>query len=655
MNYDDSAIQILEGLEAVRKRPGMYIGSTDHRGLHHLVYEIVDNSVDEALAGHGSEIVTTIHTDGSVSVQDFGRGMPTGMHESGRPTAEVILTVLHAGGKFGQGGYKTSGGLHGVGASVVNALSEKLVVTINRDGKQFRQTFEHGGKPTTTLEEIGTSKQTGTTIHFWPDPSIFSTTTFQYETLVERLRESAFLLKGLRMTIRDERPDEPKEEVFHYENGIVSFIDYLNEEKETLHDVAYLEGEQDGIEVEFAFQFNDAYSETILSFVNNVRTSDGGTHETGAKAAMTRAVNDYARKTGLLKEKDKNLDGADIREGLTAIVSVRIPEELLQFEGQTKGKLGTSEARTVTDSVVSQQLGYYLEENADFSSTLVRKAIRAQEVRLAARKAREEARSGKKRKGRDTLLSGKLTPAQSRNAKRNELFLVEGDSAGGSAKQGRDRTFQAILPLRGKVVNTERAKLEDVMKNEEIATIIHTIGAGVGSDFTLEDAAYDKVIIMTDADTDGAHIQVLLLTFFYRYMKPLVEAGKVYIAMPPLYKVYKGVGKKEKLRYAWTDEDLEEAIQEIGKGYQIQRYKGLGEMEPVQLWETTMDPATRTLIRVTAERSEKSDKQVSTLMGDKVAPRRAWIEKNVDFSMEEGDSLLQNEHLHTETEGADKL
>ena len=655
MNYDDSAIQILEGLEAVRKRPGMYIGSTDHRGLHHLVYEIVDNSVDEALAGHGSEIVTTIHTDGSVSVQDFGRGMPTGMHESGRPTAEVILTVLHAGGKFGQGGYKTSGGLHGVGASVVNALSEKLVVTINRGGKQFRQTFEHGGKPTTTLEEIGTSKQTGTTIHFWPDPSIFSTTTFQYETLVERLRESAFLLKGLRMTIRDERPDEPKEEVFHYDNGIVSFIDYLNEEKETLHDVAYLEGAQDGIEVEFAFQFNDAYSETILSFVNNVRTSDGGTHETGAKAAMTRAVNDYARKTGLLKEKDKNLDGADIREGLTAIVSVRIPEELLQFEGQTKGKLGTSEARTVTDSVVSQQLGYYLEENADFSSTLVRKAIRAQEVRLAARKAREEARSGKKRKGRDTLLSGKLTPAQSRNAKRNELFLVEGDSAGGSAKQGRDRTFQAILPLRGKVVNTERAKLEDVMKNEEIATIIHTIGAGVGSDFTLEDAAYDKVIIMTDADTDGAHIQVLLLTFFYRYMKPLVEAGKVYIAMPPLYKVYKGVGKKEKLRYAWTDEDLEEAIQEIGKGYQIQRYKGLGEMEPVQLWETTMDPATRTLIRVTAERSEKSDKQVSTLMGDKVAPRRAWIEKNVDFSMEEGDSLLQNEHLHTETEGADKL
>lgn len=655
MNYDDSAIQILEGLEAVRKRPGMYIGSTDHRGLHHLVYEIVDNSVDEALAGHGSEIVTTIHTDGSVSVQDFGRGMPTGMHESGRPTAEVILTVLHAGGKFGQGGYKTSGGLHGVGASVVNALSEKLVVTINRGGKQFRQTFEHGGKPTTTLEEIGTSKQTGTTIHFWPDPSIFSTTTFQYETLVERLRESVFLLKGLRMTIRDERPDEPKEEVFHYDNGIVSFIDYLNEEKETLHDVAYLEGAQDGIEVEFAFQFNDAYSETILSFVNNVRTSDGGTHETGAKAAMTRAVNDYARKTGLLKEKDKNLDGADIREGLTAIVSVRIPEELLQFEGQTKGKLGTSEARTVTDSVVSQQLGYYLEENADFSSTLVRKAIRAQEVRLAARKAREEARSGKKRKGRDTLLSGKLTPAQSRNAKRNELFLVEGDSAGGSAKQGRDRTFQAILPLRGKVVNTERAKLEDVMKNEEIATIIHTIGAGVGSDFTLEDAAYDKVIIMTDADTDGAHIQVLLLTFFYRYMKPLVEAGKVYIAMPPLYKVYKGVGKKEKLRYAWTDEDLEEAIQEIGKGYQIQRYKGLGEMEPVQLWETTMDPATRTLIRVTAERSEKSDKQVSTLMGDKVAPRRAWIEKNVDFSMEEGDSLLQNEHLHTETEGADKL
>ncbi|WP_203248810.1 DNA topoisomerase IV subunit B [Sporosarcina beigongshangi] len=645
-NYDDDSIHVLEGLDAVRKRPGMYIGSTDSRGLHHLVYEIVDNAVDEALAGFGSEVDVTLHTDGSVSVRDYGRGMPTGIHATGKPTVEVILTVLHAGGKFGQGGYKTSGGLHGVGASVVNALSEWLEVTIFRDGKKFCQRFEHGGKPVTTLEQIGTTRDKGTLIHFKPDPSIFSTLKYQYETLSERLRESAFLLKGLKIELKEEGTD--KHDVFHYETGIEAFISYLNEEKDVLHPVAYLDGESDGIEVEFAFQFSDGYSETILSFVNNVRTKDGGTHETGAKTAMTRVFNEYARKTGLLKEKDKNLEGSDIREGISAIVSVRIPEEILQFEGQTKGKLGTSEARGITDSIVSQKLLYFLEENADLSASLVRKAIRAQQAREAARKAREDARSGKKRKRSDTLLSGKLTPAQSRNAAKNELYLVEGDSAGGSAKQGRDRVFQAILPLRGKVLNTEKAKLEDILKNEEINMIIHAIGGGVGSDFQVEDIAYDKVIIMTDADTDGAHIQVLLLTFFYRYMKPLIEAGKVYIALPPLYKVFKGAGKSEKLAYAWTEADLDEAMKKIGKGYMLQRYKGLGEMNADQLWDTTMNPETRTLIRVTIEDNAISERRVTTLMGDKVEPRRRWIEENVDFGMQEEHNILDNEFLHVE-------
>jgi topoisomerase IV subunit B len=642
-DYNDDAIQVLEGLEAVRKRPGMYIGSTDTRGLHHLVYEIVDNSVDEALGGYGSQIIVKIHKDNSVSVQDKGRGMPTGMHKLGKPTPEVILTVLHAGGKFGQGGYKTSGGLHGVGASVVNALSEWLVVTIKRDGFVYEQRFENGGKPVTTLEKIGKTNQTGTTIHFKPDPEIFSTLTYNYDTLSERLRESAFLLKGLKIELIDERNDV--KDVFHFETGIQAFVEYLNEEKDVLHPVVSFEGDNSQIEVEFAFQFNDGYSENVLSFVNNVRTKDGGTHEAGAKTAMTRVFNEYARKVGLLKEKDKNLEGADIREGLAGIVSVRIPEELLQFEGQTKGKLGTSEARSAVDSVVSEHLSYFLEENPDISTLLIRKSIKAYQAREAARKAREDARSGKKRKRSDAMLSGKLTPAQSKNPAKNELYLVEGDSAGGSAKQGRDRKFQAVLPLRGKVINTEKAKLQDIFKNEEINTIIHAIGAGVGSDFNVQDINYDKIVIMTDADTDGAHIQVLLLTFFYRYMKPMIEAGKVFIALPPLYKVSKGTGKKEIIEYAWSDEELKDAMKKVGKGYIIQRYKGLGEMNADQLWETTMDPETRTLIRVRIDDAARAERRVTTLMGDKVEPRRKWIESNVAFGLEEDGNILENENI----------
>ncbi|MCY9462791.1 DNA topoisomerase IV subunit B [Bacillus velezensis] len=642
-DYNEDAIQVLEGLEAVRKRPGMYIGSTDARGLHHLVYEIVDNSVDEVLAGYGDHIIVTIHKDNSISVQDRGRGMPTGMHKLGKPTPEVIFTVLHAGGKFGQGGYKTSGGLHGVGASVVNALSEWLTVTIERDGYVYKQRFENGGKPVTSLEKIGTTKKTGTLTHFKPDPSMFSTTVYNFDTLSERLRESAFLLKGLKIELIDER--NGVKEVFYYENGIEAFVAYLNEEKDALCEVVSFEGEHHDIEVDFAFQFNDGYSENMLSFVNNVRTKDGGTHESGAKTAMTRAFNEYARKVALLKEKDKNLEGADIREGLSAIISVRIPEELLQFEGQTKGKLGTSEARSAADAVISENLAYFLEENRDTATLLVKKAIKASQAREAARKAREEARSGKKRKKSEATLSGKLTPAGSRNPAKNELYLVEGDSAGGSAKQGRDRKFQAVLPLRGKVINTEKAKLADIFKNEEINTIIHAIGGGVGADFDIDDINYDKIIIMTDADTDGAHIQVLLLTFFYRYMKPLIEHGKVFIALPPLYKVSKGSGKKEIIEYAWSDEEMDGVLKKVGKGYTIQRYKGLGEMNADQLWETTMNPESRTLVRVKIDDAARVERRVTTLMGDKVEPRRKWIEKNVAFGLDEESNILENENL----------
>ncbi|HEO5511511.1 TPA: DNA topoisomerase IV subunit B [Streptococcus agalactiae] len=636
-NYGDDAIQVLEGLDAVRKRPGMYIGSTDGTGLHHLVWEIVDNAVDEALSGFGNRIDVIINKDGSITVTDHGRGMPTGMHAMGKPTVEVIFTVLHAGGKFGQGGYKTSGGLHGVGSSVVNALSSWLEVEIIRDGAIYRQRFENGGKPVTTLKKIGTApkSKSGTSVSFMPDQSVFSTIDFKFNTIAERLKESAFLLKNVTLTLTDNRSEEAEHLEFHYENGVQDFVEYLNEDKETLTPIMFFEGEEQEFHIEVALQYNDGFSDNILSFVNNVRTKDGGTHETGLKSAITKSMNDYARKTGLLKEKDKKLEGSDYREGLSAILSILVPEEHLQFEGQTKDKLGSPLARPIVDGIVSEKLTYFLMENGDLASNLIRKAIKARDAREAARKARDESRNGKKSKKDKGLLSGKLTPAQSKNAKKNELYLVEGDSAGGSAKQGRDRKFQAILPLRGKVLNTAKAKMADIIKNEEINTMIHTIGAGVGPDFNLDDINYDKIIIMTDADTDGAHIQTLLLTFFYRYMRPLVEEGHVYIALPPLYKMSKGKGKKEIVEYAWTDIELEELRQKFGKGSLLQRYKGLGEMNADQLWETTMNPETRTLIRVTIEDLARAERRVNVLMGDKVPPRRQWIEDNVKFTLEE--------------------
>lgn len=637
-NYDENSIVILEGLDAVRKRPGMYIGSTDRRGLHHLVWEIMDNAIDEALNGYGNEIDITLNADGSCTVRDYGRGMPTGMHKSGKSALEVIFTVLHAGGKFTDATYKASGGLHGVGASVVNALSKRVVVRV-WDGKVIHELeFTDGGRHTGKMKTIGKTSQTGSSVTFWPDPEIFKDVRFSYSTIKERVQEDAFLLKGLKICIDDKR-ENPKHDEFVYEDGLKAFVEELDSDHDSLTPVVSFEGESQGMKIQVAFQYCDTYQENILSFANMVRTRDGGSHETGAKQAITKTMNEYARKNGFLKEKDKSMDGADIREGLTMVLHVTVPEELLQFEGQTKEKLGTPQAKNAVDLIVCEHVRYFLEENKELAETLVRKMIKAGQARQAAREAREKARKGKGKNRSERIISGKLVHAQSKDARKKELYLVEGDSAGGSAKQGRDSKYQAILPLRGKVLNTEHCTLEQVEKNEELNTIIHTLDCGVGSNFDPKDANYHKVIIMTDADDDGAHIQNLLLTFFYRFMRPLIEAGMLYIAMPPLFRIAKG--KQE--YYVYTNEELAELKTKLKSGYDINRYKGLGEMNASQLWDTTMNPETRTLLRVTLDDGRLAEKRISELMGEKAELRRNWIEENVVFTLED-DFVKEESH-----------
>jgi len=625
-SYDENQIQVLEGLEAVRKRPGMYIGSTSGKGLHHLVWEIVDNSIDEALAGFCTEINVIIEEDNSITVKDNGRGIPVGIHEKmGRPAVEVIMTVLHAGGKFGGGGYKVSGGLHGVGASVVNALSTELNVTVHRDGKVHFQKF-HKGVPAADLEVIGETDVTGTITHFKPDAEIFKETTeYDYEILANRIRELAFLNRGLKITIEDKRENKRSNE-YYYEGGIKSYVEHLNRTREVIHDEpVYIEGEKDGITTEVAIQYNDSYTSNIYSFANNIHTYEGGTHEAGFKSALTRVINDYARKNKIFKESDDNLSGEDVREGITAIISIKHPDP--QFEGQTKTKLGNSEVRTVTDSVFSEAFDKFLLENPSVARKIVEKGLMAARARLAAKKARELTR--RKSALEISNLPGKLADCSSKDPSISELYIVEGDSAGGSAKQGRDRHFQAILPLRGKIINVEKARLDKILSNNEIRAIITALGTGIGEDFDITKARYHKVVIMTDADVDGAHIRTLLLTFFYRYMRPIIEQGYIYIAQPPLYKIQQG----KRIEYAYNDKQLNEYLTEMPDQPKpgIQRYKGLGEMNPEQLWETTMSPETRTLLQVTLEDAIDADETFDTLMGDKVEPRRNFIEENAQY------------------------
>ena len=626
--YGADQIQILEGLEAVRKRPGMYIGSTSIRGLHHLVYEIVDNSVDEALAGYCTEINVSIEKDNSITVIDNGRGIPVGInHKANKPAVEVVFTVLHAGGKFGGGGYKVSGGLHGVGASVVNALSEWLEVRIHKDGKLYQQRYERG-KVMYPLKEIGTTDHNGTEVRFLPDKEIFEETEFDYNTLRQRLREMAFLTKGIKIVLRDNRLEEPKIRTFHYEGGIKEYVEYLNKSKENLYnDIIYCEGQRGDVYVEVALQHNDSYQESTYSFVNNITTPEGGTHLTGFRNAITKTFNDYARSMKLLKDSDPNLSGEDLREGLTAIISIKISEP--QFEGQTKQKLGNSEARGAVESVVSEQLTYFLEQNPSIAKIICDKAVLAQRARDAARKARDLTR--RKTALDSTTLPGKLADCSDKDPKNCEIYIVEGDSAGGSAKTARNRATQAILPLRGKILNVEKARLDRILGNAEIKAMITAFGTGIDEDFDISKLRYDKIVIMTDADVDGAHIATLMLTFLYRFMPELISQGHVYLAKPPLYKIE----KNKMVRYAYDDKELDEILTEIGRdsNNKIQRYKGLGEMDAEQLWDTTMDPEKRILLRVTIEEGTESEIDVvfNTLMGDKVEPRREFIEENAQY------------------------
>ncbi|WP_130292678.1 DNA topoisomerase (ATP-hydrolyzing) subunit B [Fictibacillus halophilus] len=626
-NYDESNIQVLEGLEAVRKRPGMYIGATNVRGLHHLVWEIVDNSIDEALAGYCDTIRITIEEDNSITVEDNGRGIPVGMHEKmGRPALEVIMTVLHAGGKFGGGGYKVSGGLHGVGASVVNALSTMLEVTVSRDGKLHYQSYERG-IPTADLKIIGETDKTGTRTHFKPDPEIFTESLeYDFPTLSNRIRELAYLNRGLRIIAEDKRGEEPEVKEYHYEGGIKSYVEHINRTREVLHEEPiFVEGEKDGISVEIAFQYNDSYASNIYSFANNINTHEGGTHESGFKTALTRVINDYGRKNNLFKDNDTNLTGEDVREGLTAIISIKHPDP--QFEGQTKTKLGNSEARQITESIFSETFSSFMLENPVVAKSIVEKGMMALRARVAAKKARELTR--RKSALEVSSLPGKLADCSSKDASISELYVVEGDSAGGSAKQGRDRHFQAILPLRGKIINVEKARLDKILSNNEVRAIITALGTGIGDEFDITKARYHKIIIMTDADVDGAHIRTLLLTFFFRYMRPIIEHGYIYIAQPPLYKVQQG----KRIEYAYNDKELEKLLAELPQvpKPQLQRYKGLGEMNPTQLWETTMDPETRTLLQVEMKDAMAADETFEILMGDKVEPRRDFIQENAQY------------------------